>query len=45
MTTAIDHTEAMRLARQSLHIPVGTLLLSILLGTGAFSAVSMMWAW
>ncbi len=39
------HREAMRLEWSCRPVPTGTLLLSALLGTGVFSAVSSMWAW
>ncbi len=39
-----EHREALRLAWESLHVPVGTLLLGALLGMSVLSAVSTMWA-
>ncbi len=43
-TWAAEHREALRLAWESLHVPVGTLLLGALLGMSVLSAVSTMWA-
>ncbi len=42
---ASDHREAIRLSRESLHIPVGTMFLATLLLGGVFSPVSMMWGY
>jgi hypothetical protein len=39
-----EEKEAAWFAWESLHIPVGTILLGTLLSSGIFSAVSMMWA-
>ena len=40
-----EHWEALRLAWESLHVPVGTLLIGGLLASGIFSAISMVWAY
>ncbi len=40
-----EHREALRLAWESLHVPVGTLLIGSLLASGIFSAISMVWAY
>ena len=40
-----EHKEAVRLSRESLHIPIGTLLIGGLLVSGIFSSVSMMWSY
>ncbi len=40
-----EHKEALRLAWESLHVPIGTLLIGGLLASGIFSSVSMMWSY